>query len=63
MARAIGLARAGRHRDAAHACTDALAQAPPGGAGWLLPAEPTLNPTARPDIWAPTLAILRSRAT
>jgi DNA-binding winged helix-turn-helix (wHTH) protein len=63
MARAIGLARAGRHRDAAHACTGALAQAPPGGAGWLLPAEPTLNPTARPDIWAPTLAMLRSRAT
>jgi len=28
-----------------------------------LPAEPTLNPTARPDIWAPALAILRNRAT
>jgi tetratricopeptide (TPR) repeat protein len=63
VAQAIGLARAGRHRDAAHLCAEALTQAPPGCAGWLLPAEPTLNPTARPDIWAPTLAILRNRAT
>jgi DNA-binding winged helix-turn-helix (wHTH) protein len=63
MAQAIGLARAGRHRDAARICGDALAQAPPGGAGWLLPAEPTLDPIARLDIWAPTLAILRGRAT
>jgi len=63
MARAIGLARAGRHRDAADACTDALTQAPPGCAGWPLPAEPTLDPAARPDIWASALAILRNRAT
>lgn len=62
LVQAIGLARAGRHRDAAHACTAALTQAPPGLAGWLLPAEPMLNPTARPDIWGPALAILRTRA-
>jgi DNA-binding winged helix-turn-helix (wHTH) protein len=62
VAQAVDLARAGRHRDAAQACTDALTQAPPGLAGWLLPAEPMLNPTARPDIWAPTLAIVRRRA-
>jgi len=61
LVQAIGLARAGRHRDAAHACIGALRQAPPG-AGWLLPAEPMLNPTARPDLWAPTFAILRTRA-
>jgi len=62
VAQAIGLARAGRHRDAVDACTDALTQAPPGPAGWLLPVEPMLNPAARPDIWAATLAILRTRA-
>src|SRR5262245_3194674 len=62
LAQAITLARAGRHCDAAHLCADAVAQAPPGCAGWVLPVEPTLNPTARPDIWAATLAILRNRA-
>jgi DNA-binding winged helix-turn-helix (wHTH) protein len=63
MAHAIGLARAGRHAEAAHACREALAQAPPGCAGWLLATEPVLDPTARPDIWGSTLALLRNRAT
>jgi hypothetical protein len=40
-----------------------LTQAPPGLAGWRLPAQPMLNPAARPRIWAPALAILRARAT
>ena len=62
VAQAIGFARAGRHPDAARVCTSALSQAPPGVAGWLLPAEPMLNPTAHPDIWAETLVILRDRA-
>jgi DNA-binding winged helix-turn-helix (wHTH) protein/Flp pilus assembly protein TadD len=62
VAQAIILARTGRHGEAAQLCADALAQAPRGCAGWLLPAEPMLNPAARPDIWAPTLAILRNRA-
>ena len=62
LAQAIGLARAGRHPDAARICTEGLTQAPPGAAGWLLPAEPMLDPTARPDIWAHTLLILRDRA-
>jgi len=63
MAHAIGLARAGRHREAAQTCADALVQAPPGGAGWVLPVEPTLNPAERPGLWALALAILRNRAT
>jgi len=63
IAQAIGLARAGRHQEAAQTCADALSQAPPGGAGWVLPVEPTLNPRERLDIWAPALAILRHRAT
>ena len=63
MAHAVGLARAGRHVEAARVCRDALAAAPPGCAGWLLATEPILNPAARPDIWAPALALLRNRAT
>ena len=62
VAKAIRLARAGRHPDAASVCTEALKGAPPGLAGWLLAADPFLNPTARPEIWAETLTILRDRA-
>jgi len=62
VAKAIDLARAGRHPDAARICTEALKIAPPGVAGWLLPAESMLNPTARPEIWADTFVILRDRA-
>jgi hypothetical protein len=40
----------------------ALAAAPAGNAGWLLPVEPLLNVTTAPDIWAPVLARLRARA-
>jgi len=63
MAHAIGLARAGRHQEAARICADALTQAPAGCAGWVLPVEPTLHPAERPGLWAPALAILRNRAT
>ena len=56
------LARTGRHGEAAQLCADALTHAPRGGAGWLLPTEPMLNPAAHPEIWAPTLTILRHRA-
>lgn len=40
----------------------ALAEAPPGNAGWLLPVEPLLNVAAASDAWAPVLARLRTRA-
>src|SRR5581483_3671037 len=63
MGRAVGLARLGRHVEAAQACRDALAAAPSGAAGWLLATDPILNPTARLDIWDRTLALLRNRAT
>jgi len=42
---------------------EAVAQAPPGPAGWLLPVEPLLNPLAHREIWAGTLALVRLRAT
>ena len=40
----------------------ALVSAPPGNAGWLLPVEPLLNVSAKPNVWAPVLARLRTRA-
>lgn len=63
VGRAIALVRAERHADAARVYREAVSQAPPGPAGWLLPVEPLLNPRARPDIWAETLALVRLRAT
>jgi DNA-binding winged helix-turn-helix (wHTH) protein len=60
--RAVALAVAGAHREAAHLVDDALAAAPPGNAGWLLPIEPMLNVSAHPDLWAPALARVRNRA-
>lgn len=60
---AIILARANRHGDAARLYRDALVQAPPGEAGWILPVEPLLNPSAHPTIWAEALALIRLRAT
>ena len=40
----------------------ALQQAPAGAAGWFLPLEPMLRPTADPGRWGLTMALLRSRA-
>ena len=56
------LALDGKHVEAARACGDALAQAEPGPAGWLLPVDPLLHATAHRDAWAQTLAALRDRA-
>ena len=67
MERALGesivLARGNRHGDAARVYLEALTAQPPGAAGWILPVEPTLNPQARPEIWAEALALVRLRAT
>jgi hypothetical protein len=62
IATAAVLARAGEHDAAASVCGQALAQADPGPAGWLLPVEPLLHVDAHPGAWAQTLAILRHRA-
>ena len=59
----IVLARANRHGEAARVYAEAIAQAPPGPAGWLLPVEPLLNPLAHGEMWAETLALVRLRAT
>jgi len=63
LGRAIVLARGNRHRDAARAYRDGLAEAPPGHAGWMLPVEPLLAPFAHREIWEDTLALVRTRAT
>jgi tetratricopeptide (TPR) repeat protein len=60
-----GIARAllGRSAFAAETIDRALASAPPGNAGWLIPVEPILQVSANPEAWAPVLDRLRSRAT
>ena len=54
--------RAGHPEAGARVCDEALAQAGPGPAGWILPIEPTLHVTAHRDAWARTLATLADRA-
>ena len=62
IVKAALLALEGRHHDAAQLCGDALSQADPGPAGWMLPVDPLIHATAHPDAWTHTLAILRHRA-
>jgi tetratricopeptide (TPR) repeat protein len=62
MMKGIRLALQHRHDDAARQCREAIASAPPGGAGWLLPVEPLLNMSAQPEAWAATMFALRQRA-
>jgi DNA-binding winged helix-turn-helix (wHTH) protein len=59
---AARLAIADDHTAAAALVHDALAAAPPGSAGWILPIEPLLHVAARPDAWSRALARLRGRA-
>jgi hypothetical protein len=40
----------------------ALASAPAGNAGWILPIEPLLRVHAARDAWAPVIDTLRMRA-
>jgi hypothetical protein len=62
MIKSAVLALDGKHKEAAGVCGDALAQAEPGPAGWIIPVDPLLHATAYGDAWAPTLAALRDRA-
>jgi DNA-binding winged helix-turn-helix (wHTH) protein len=63
---AIGTAAAmtlgGDHTGAAHLVDSALAEAPPGSAGWLLPVEPLLHVAAHPEAWEQVLERLRARS-
>jgi DNA-binding winged helix-turn-helix (wHTH) protein len=60
--RATRLTLGGDHAAAAETMESAFAAAPQGSAGWLLPIEPLLNVSARPDVWAGALERLRTRA-
>jgi DNA-binding winged helix-turn-helix (wHTH) protein len=60
MARAVALACAGQRAEAAAVVDAALAVAPAGNHGWILPVEPLLQ-VGGPE-WEPVLARLRSRA-
>jgi len=63
IARAIALARGNRHAEAAHVYRDTITAATAPNAGWLLPVEPLLYVSGRPDIWRPVLTIVQQRAT
>lgn len=62
MLRAVELVLSGAHAEAARLVADALADAPPGNAAWLLPVEPLLRVNADPTAWAPALSRLAARA-
>ena len=62
IARGVLLALHGDRGGAARIVEQALAAAPAGHAGWLLPVEPLLHVTAHPGVWSPSLERLRARA-
>jgi DNA-binding winged helix-turn-helix (wHTH) protein len=62
LGRAVRLVLDNRHAEAAGLVSDALAATEADNAGWLLPVEPILHVSARPEAWAQALARLRSRA-
>ena len=62
IASAASLVLEGKHDAAARVCGEALVQAAPGAAGWLLPVEPLLRAAEYPEHWTETLATLRDRA-
>jgi DNA-binding winged helix-turn-helix (wHTH) protein len=62
IGQAAVLVSAGDVANAARLVDQALAAAPPGNAGWIVPVEPMLNVAAAADMWAHVLARLRTRA-
>jgi len=62
IARGVGLVLEGSDEEAASLIDAALAEAPEGSAGWLLPVEPLLHVSARPQVWQQALTRLRGRA-
>jgi DNA-binding winged helix-turn-helix (wHTH) protein len=61
--RAAALVLHGRHADAARLCADALLDAEPGSAGYLLPVEPLLRAIEHRDVWKTALAAVAIRAS
>jgi hypothetical protein len=63
LARSAALTLGDRRDEAAAVVERALASAPPGNAGWLVPLEPLLRVFSNPRPWTAVLARLRARAT
>ena len=63
IAHAIQLARQGRHPAAAETFGSGLQSSPASHAGWILPVEPILNFSARPDLWSAALTLVQQRAS
>jgi DNA-binding winged helix-turn-helix (wHTH) protein len=62
MTQAAQRVLAGDHDSAGRVLADALANAPPGNAGWTVPIEPLLQVAGNPAAWTLALARLRNRA-
>ena len=62
LAVAVRHAWEGQPDRAAAVVQDAVARAAPGAEGWVIPVESMLGVSARPDLSAPVLAALRTRA-
>jgi tetratricopeptide (TPR) repeat protein len=62
VARAARMVHGGNVAGAVPTVSAALAAAPPGNGGWLLPIEPLLRVHRAPDAWTPALAVLHLRA-
>ena len=62
ICRAAAMALGGAHAGGARLVEHALAVAPEGSAGWLLPVEPLLHVSAHAELWAPALERLRTRS-
>jgi DNA-binding winged helix-turn-helix (wHTH) protein len=63
ICRAAGCVLAGAPAEGARLVDRALAHAPAGSAGWLLPIEPLLRVQSAPELWQSALARLRARAS
>jgi DNA-binding winged helix-turn-helix (wHTH) protein len=62
LPRAVQLVLAGAPEDAARIVDQALADAAPGSAGWLLPVEPVLCALADRAVWSAALSRVRNRS-
>ena len=62
FSRAAQLVLAGAPGEASVIVYEALANAAPGSAGWLLPVEPILRAFDDPRLWGPALSRVRNRA-
>ena len=62
MAEATHRTLTGHPDRAASLLHEVLTRAPADSSGWVVPVDPLLHVRAQPELWAPVLALLRSRA-